>query len=210
MNDLISFIHKFGYIGLFVTVFLESFPMTFFLPGDSLLFISGFLASQGYFNVSILVAVFYLAGAVGYILSYFFGQKLIKRFFKDENSKIFNPKYVVYTHNFYEKYGAKTIIIGRFVPIVRSFGPSLAGVADMTFKKFITYTLLGGLIWAGGVTFLGFYLGKVIPAVDIFLTPIIVGIIFLSFLPTIFEYLKSRGPSKKGQLENNSVDSSGH
>lgn len=197
MNDLIYIIQEFGYIGLFLIVFLESFPMTFFLPGDSLLFISGFLASQGYFELSLLVLVFFVAGGIGYIFSYFFGQKLIKRFFTNEKSRIFNPKYVRYTHNFYEKYGAKTLIIGRFVPVVRSFAPSLAGVGDMTFRKFCIYTLVGGAIWSTAVTSLGFYLGRIIPAADVFLTPIIVGIIFVSFIPTILEYLKHRSEKEK-------------
>lgn len=192
INEIISFIKDFGYIGLFLIIFLESFPMTFFFPGDSLLFITGFLASQGLFDFPLLVLVLFVAGTIGYVFSYLFGQKIIKRFFTDEKSKIFNPKYITYTHNFYEKYGAKTIIIGRFVPVVRSFGPSLAGVADMTFRKFLVYNIVGGIIWAGGMTSVGYYLGRLLPTADVFLTPIIVGIIFVSVLPTIFEYLKNR------------------
>lgn len=190
MQDLIHFIQEFGYLGLFVVVFFESFPLTFLLPGDSLLFTTGFLASQGYFSLSLLVLVFFVAGVSGYIFSYFFGQKIIKKFFTDEKSKIFNPKYIVYTHNFFEKYGAKTIIIGRFVPIVRSFGPALAGVADVTFNRFLVYTLVGGIIWAGGMTSIGFYLGRIIPQAEMFLTPIILTIIGISILPTVFDYLK--------------------
>lgn len=192
IQDIIVFIKEFGYIGLFLIIFLESFPMTFFLPGDSLLFMTGFLASQGLFSLSILVSVFFIAGTIGYVLSYYFGQMIIKKIFTNDKSRIFNPKYITHTHNFYEKYGAKTIIIGRFVPIVRSFGPSLAGVGDMTFAKFFTYTMVGGVFWAGGVTTLGFYLGRVLPRADAFLTPIIVGIVFISVLPTIYEYVKEK------------------
>lgn len=192
LQDIIMSMKEFGYVGLFLIIFLESFPMTFFLPGDSLLFTTGFLASQGFFSLNILVSVFFLAGTIGYILSYYFGQMMVKKIFTNEKSKIFNPKHIVTTHNFYEKYGAKTIIIGRFIPVVRSFGPSFAGVGDMTFAKFFTYTLAGGVLWAGGVTSLGFYLGRILPKADALLTPIVLGIVFISILPTIYEYLKEK------------------
>ena len=192
MDHLMFFIREFGYLGLFVVVFFESFPLTFFLPGDSLLFATGFLASQGVFSLPALISVFFLAGVTGYIFSYFIGQKIIRKFFKNEKSKIFNPKYVTYTHQFFEKYGGKTIIIGRFVPIVRSFGPALAGVANLTFKRFLLYTIVGGVVWSTVMTLIGFYLGHILPRADAYLTPIIVTIIFVSVLPTILEYLKNK------------------
>jgi len=197
MQHFISFFEQFGYIGLFAVVFFESFPLTFFFPGDSLLFATGFLASQGVFSLPVLILTFFLAGTAGYIFSYFFGQKIIRRFFTDEHSKIFNPKYITYTHQFFEKYGGKTIIIGRFVPVVRSFGPALAGVANLTFKRFLSYTLLGGIFWSATMTLIGFYLGRILPKADAYLTPIIVTIIFISVLPTIFEYLKRRKENQK-------------
>ncbi len=193
MHELINYIQSLGYLGyalMFAIIFFESFPLTFLLPGDSLLFTAGLLASQGYFSMGLLILTFFVAAVVGYIFSYFFGQKIIKRFFRNPDSKIFNPKYVVYTREFYEKYGAKTVIIGRFVPIVRSFGPALAGVADMTFKKFMVYSFVGAVLWAIGMTCIGFYLGHIFPQTETFLTPIIVSIIFVSLLPTVFEYLK--------------------
>jgi membrane-associated protein len=192
MLNIISFIQHFGYLGLFVVVFFESFPLTFFFPGDSLLFTTGFLASQGFFSLPALVLTFFIAGTFGYVFSYFFGQKIIRRFFTDDKSKIFNPKYIVYTHKFFEKYGGKTIIIGRFVPIVRSFGPALAGVADLTFKRFLTYTIIGGIFWSAGMTLVGFYLGRILPRADEYLTPIILVIIAISLLPTVIEYLKHK------------------
>jgi membrane-associated protein len=199
MHELINYIKYLGYWGylaMFLVIFFESFPMTFFFPGDSLLFTAGILASTGYFDVSLLVVIFFVAGFFGYVFSYFFGQKIIKKFFTNPNSKIFNPKYIVYTHNFFEKYGGKTIIIGRFVPVVRSFGPALAGVADLTFKRFLVYDFIGGLFWAGGVTALGFYLGSIFPQNENFLTPIIILIIFVSILPTIFEYTRTHLKNK--------------
>ncbi len=192
MHDFISFVQQFGYIGFFAIVFFESFPMTFFFPGDSLLFTTGFLASQGIFSLPLLILTFFIAGVTGYIFSYFFGQKIIRRFFTDPNSKIFNPKYITYTHQFFEKYGGKTIIIGRFVPIVRSFGPALAGVAGLSFKRFLAYNIIGGIFWSAVMTLIGFYLGHILPKADAYLTPIIVTIIGISLLPTVYEYLKNR------------------
>ena len=190
MQAFIHYIQQFGYFGLFILVFFESFPMTFFFPGDSLLFTTGFLASQGYFSLGLLIFTFFIAGTIGYIFSYLFGQRIIKRFFTNEKSKIFNPKYIVYTKEFFKRYGAKTIIIGRFVPIVRSFGPALAGLADVTFNRFLVYTFIGGVFWSVGMTSLGFYLGKIIPQAETFLTPIILGIVALSILPSVLEYFK--------------------
>lgn len=190
IQNFISFFEQFGYIGLFAVVFFESFPLTFFFPGDSLLFATGFLASQGVFSLPLLILTFFVAGTTGYIFSYFFGQRIIRRFFTDDKSKIFNPKYITYTHQFFEKYGAKTIIIGRFVPVVRSFGPALAGVANLTFKRFLSYTIIGGIFWSSVMTLIGFYLGRILPKADAYLTPIIITIIFISILPTVFEYLK--------------------
>ena len=196
MQQFLSFFEQFGYIGLFIVVFFESFPLTFFFPGDSLLFATGFLASQGIFSLPLLIGTFFLAGTFGYIFSYFFGQKIIRRFFVDENSKIFNPKYITYTHQFFEKYGSKTIIIGRFVPVVRSFGPALAGVANLTFKRFVSYTIIGGIFWSVVMTLIGFYLGHILPKADAYLTPIIVTIIIISMLPTVFEYIKNKNQKK--------------
>jgi membrane-associated protein len=192
IQNFISFFEQFGYIGLFAVVFFESFPLTFFFPGDSLLFATGFLASQGIFSLPLLILTYFLAGTAGYVFSYFFGQRIIRRFFTDDKSKIFNPKYITYTHKFFEKYGAKTIIIGRFVPVVRSFGPALAGVANLTFKRFLSYTIIGGIFWSSIMTLIGFYLGRILPKADAYLTPIIITIIFISILPTVFEYFKNK------------------
>ncbi|MEI6843072.1 MAG: VTT domain-containing protein [bacterium] len=192
MPDLVYILEKVGYIGIFGIIFLESFPMTFFLPGDSLLFSVGFLASVGVFSLPVLFVTIFIAGFFGYIFSYWLGQKIIKKFFNNPNSKIFNPKYVEYTREFFAKYGAKTIIIGRFVPIVRSFGPALAGVADVNFKKFIVLDLIGTIIWSVGITSAGFYLGRIMPGAEKYITHYILIIVFLSILPTIIEVLRRK------------------
>ena len=190
--DIIYLIQKAGYIGIFLIVFFESFPMTFFLAGDSLLFTTGFLASQGYLNFWWLIVIYFVSGTLGYVFSYLLGQKIIGRFFTNPNSKIFNPKYIEYTREFFNKYGTKTIIIGRFVPVVRSFAPSLAGMSGYTFGKFLRYTLIGVAAWSLIMTSLGYFLGKAIPKASSYITPIIVGIVIVSIIPTIIDYIKSR------------------
>jgi membrane-associated protein len=190
--DIVSIIQKAGYVGIFLCIFLESFPMTFFLPGDSLLFTTGFLASQGYLNFWWLIAIYFVSGTLGYIGSYIFGQKIIARLFTNPNSKIFNPKYITYTKDFFSKYGSKTVIIGRFVPVVRSFAPSLAGMADFTYGKFVRYTIVGVAGWSLCMTTLGYFLGRVLPQASNYITPIIILIIFVSILPTVWDYIKHR------------------
>jgi membrane-associated protein len=186
----------YGYAALFLIIFFESFPPTFFLPGDSLLFTTGFLASQGVLNFPLLIAIFFLAAVGGYIFSYKMGQKIRPMFFsKDdfpENRKWFKREHLEKTERFYDKYGSKTLIIGRFVPIVRSFAPTLAGAVEMNFRKFLKYVVIGGVFWTGGVTSVGFFLGHLIPSADFYLTPIILGIIAVSLLPTVIEYIKNR------------------
>lgn len=198
--NLINDVGDWGYLIIFVIIFLESFPFTFYLPGDSLLFTTGFLASQGHFKMAILIPVLYIAGTTGYILSFWIGEWTRAMIIKSNDKYWFKKKHLDYTKQFYDKYGMKTLIIGRFVPIVRSFSPTLAGAVDMNFKKFIKYTILGGFVWTAGVTFLGFYLGKIFPSAHLYLTPIIIGIIILSILPTVYEYFMEK---RNGRISNN-------
>lgn len=198
---LIEFSGYFGYGVLFLIIFFESFPPTLFLPGDSLLFITGFLASQGYFNMALLVGILFMASVMGYIFSYLMGEKLRDFILRSNDKYWFKKKHLTYTEEFYEKHGAQALIIGRFVPIVRSFMPTLAGAADMNYKKFINDVLIGGFLWTGGVTSLGFYLGQKIPHADKFLTPIVIVIIFASLLPTFIGHLISRLRGKKSDSQ---------
>jgi len=195
MSHLIDFIQYVGYFGyaiLFLIIFLESFPPTFFLPGDSLLFITGFLASQGIFSLPLLVIVLFIASVFGYMFSYKMGKRLREFILRSNDRYWFKKKHLDYTEKFYEKHGVKTIVIGRFVPIVRSFSPTLAGAVDMDYKKFMKFVLIGGFVWTGGLTTIGFYLGNVIPNADRFLTPIVIIIIFVSLIPTFAEYVVVR------------------
>ena len=193
MEHLINFITSFGYFGyaiLFMTIFLESFPLTFFLPGDSLLFTTGFLASQGYFHIVPLLAIFFVASFLGYVFSYFMGKKIRDFILRSNDKYWFKKKHLDYTEGFFQKYGDKTIIIGRFVPIVRSFAPTLAGAVEMSYKRFTRDSLLGAFVWTFVMTLAGFYLGKIIPGADKYLTLIILGIITVSLSPSIIEYIR--------------------
>ena len=194
--NLITVVGYFGYVILFVIIFLESFPLTFFLPGDSLLFTTGFLASQGHFNLVLLIAVLFVGSFLGYIFSYFMGKKIRDFILRSNDKYWFKKRHLDYTHEFFQKYGDKTIIIGRFVPIVRSFAPTLAGAAEMNYKRFLRDSLFGALIWTIGITSAGYYLGKIIPGADKYLTLIILAIITVSLSPSIFEYIKHRKKSK--------------
>jgi membrane-associated protein len=192
MEYLVHFIQiagYFGYVVLFLVIFFESLPPTFFLPGDSLLFVTGFLASQGYFDMILLVFVLFSASVAGYVVSYLLGEKIRDFILKSDDRYWFKKKHIDYTEQFYQKYGSRTLVIGRFVPIVRSFSPMLAGTVDMKFKKFIPYVLIGGFLWTGGLTSIGFYLGRIIPGAENLLTPIIFCIILVSLLPVIIEYI---------------------
>lgn len=187
----------FGYVVLFLIIFFESIPITFFLPGDSLLFVTGFLASQGYFDVILLVSVLFLASIGGYIVSYLLGEKIRDFILKSNDKYWFKKKHIDYTADFFAKYGTKTLVIGRFVPIVRSFSPTLAGTVDMKFRKFVPYVLVGGFLWTGGMTCVGFYLGRIIPHADRLLNVIIFSIIFVSLLPVIIEYINKVRKNRK-------------
>lgn len=195
--DIAEMIKAIGYVGLFIIVFAESGVFFgFFLPGGSLLFTAGLLASQNYFNIYSLILTLAVAAILGDSTGYWFGRKVGPKIFNREDSKFFHKKHLTQTHDFYEKYGPKTIIIGRFVPIVRTFAPILAGVGSMKYKTFLYYNIVGGLLWSIGMSFAGYYLGMKVPNIEKYLLLIIIGIVFLSILPIIFEFLKKK-PAKQ-------------
>ena len=170
---------------ILVIVFIETGLLFPLLPGDSLLFTGGLLAAQdGDPNIWILVPAVVVTAIAGDQCAYWIGRRIGPALFKKEDSRFFKQKYVTESHAFFEKYGPKTIILARFVPIVRTFTPVLAGVSKMTYRKFLTFDILGGILWGGGVTILGYFLGNVGFIRDnvegIFLL-----IVFLSVLPAI-------------------------
>ena len=188
--DLVELIKTAGYLGVFLIVFLESGLLVgFFFPGDSLLFTAGFLASQGFFDIKILIAGCFIAAVLGDSIGYYIGSKLGPKIFTKDNSIFFHKKHLERAQRFYDKHGGKTIILARFIPVIRAFAPVVAGVGTMNYKKFVTYNLVGGILWAIGVTLAGFYLGSLIPNVDKYLLPIVGLIIVVSVLPALHHML---------------------
>lgn len=191
--DLIALIKAFGYLGLFAIVFAESgLFFGFFLPGDSLLFTAGLLASQGFLNPWLLSAIISTGAILGDSVGYWFGAKVGPKIFTRENSFFFNKRHIERTHLFYLKYGSRAVVLARFVPIVRTFTPILAGVGSMPYGTFLRYNIIGGILWGTGLTLLGYFLGTVIPGIDKYILPIVIGIIVISFLPVALELIKSR------------------
>jgi len=195
--DLIEFIKWASIIGVALVVFAESgLLIGFFLPGDSLLFTTGFLISAGFLNINIHLAVLivFIAAVIGDSVGYTFGRKLGPRLFRKKDARFFKQDYIQQAQAFYEKHGGKTIIIARFIPIVRTFAPIVAGASDMNYRRFLSFNVIGALLWAAGVTYAGFLLGGVFESVgieiDTVLLPIIAVIILVSVLPPAIHILK--------------------
>jgi membrane-associated protein len=187
-------LRKGGLALLTLIVFAESgLLIGFFLPGDSLLFIAGFLSSNAGGNVLpalpwVLLCAFG-AAVIGDQVGYLFGKKVGPALFARPDSRIFKQKYVTKAHGFMERYGAKTIVMARFVPVVRTFAPIVAGVGDMKYRTFVTYNILGGLLWAVGVTTLGFFLGE-IDVVEQNIELALIAVVFVSVLPMAIEFYR--------------------
>ena len=179
------------YLVLFLIVFAESgIILTPFLPGDALLFALGALtATTTHFNLWLILVLLTIAALSGYLFNYWIGASIGKTLFKDPNSKIFRRKYLEQTHAFYERYGAKTILFARYLPIIRTFAPFVAGMATMSFSRFALYTVLGGVVWVLVVVLAGHFFGG-LPYVQHNFSIVILGIIVVSMIPTGIEVLR--------------------
>ncbi|HSA53160.1 MAG TPA: VTT domain-containing protein [Yinghuangia sp.] len=193
-------ISTFGLIGIMAIVFAESgLLIGFFLPGDSLLFTTGLLIADGeYIDQPLwLVCILLVVAAItGDQVGYLFGRKVGPSLFTRPNSRIFKQENVVKAHEFFEKYGPRSIILARFVPIVRTFTPIVAGVAGMKYRTFVIYNVIGGILWACGVTVLGYFLGQ-ISFVHHNIEFILIAIVALSVLPIIIEVLRARAANRR-------------
>ena len=179
------------YLILFAIIFMETgLVVTPFLPGDSLLFAAGTFAALGALNPIILFFLLTTAAIIGDSVNYWIGNKIGPRAFSGD-IRFLKKEYLDRTHDFYEKHGGKTIVLARFVPIIRTFAPFVAGVGSMTYSYFLSYNVIGGIIWVGLFTFGGYFFGN-IPFVKENFTLVILAIIFLSVLPPIIEYLRER------------------
>jgi membrane-associated protein len=194
-EKILDWFGPFATIGLFLIVFAESgLLIGFFLPGDSLLFTAGLLASQEKFglNFPVILVGCFVAAVVGDQVGYLFGNRAGPALFRRENSRLFKQEYVHRTKAFFEHHGPKTIVIARFVPIVRTFAPILAGVGEMPYRIFVKYNVIGGFLWAVGVTTAGYVLGETIPSIDRYLLPIIGVIVLISVIPPLIEWRRHR------------------
>ncbi|MFM8238397.1 MAG: VTT domain-containing protein [Actinomycetota bacterium] len=188
---IIEWLGPFATIGLFLIIFAESgLLIGFFLPGNSLLFTAGLLASQARFglNLPVLLIGCFLAAVIGDQVGYAFGSRVGPALFRRPDSRLFKQEHIERTNEFFEHHGPKTIILARFVPVVRTFAPILAGVGSMESRTFLRYNIIGGLVWAVGLTSVGYLLGEKVPSIDRYLLPIIGLIIVASTVPPLIEF----------------------
>src|SRR5574343_1157507 len=191
--DPLFIIKTLGFIGVVAIVFAESgLFFGFFLPGDSLLFTAGLLSSQGLISFWPLFIFCIISAIVGDSVGYSFGKKTGPMLFSREDSFFFKKAHAEKARNFYEKYGRKTIIIARFVPIVRTFAPIVAGVAQMEYKTFLRFNIIGGVLWVTLLLGAGYVLGNSMPNIEQYLSYIIIFIILVSVIPVVYEILKNR------------------
>ena len=193
--DILGLIKSLGYAWIWGAVFLESGVLAFFfLPGDSLLFTAGFLASQDFLNIYLLVAGCFVAAVTGNMLGYEIGRRVGLRLFARGDGRFVKRAHLEMTQRFYERHGAMAVITARFMPIIRTFVPFLAGVAQVPYRRFMLYTVVGAFLWGVCLTVAGFFFGRILPPehVDQYLLPIIGGIILLSFLPSAWHLHRER------------------
>ncbi|MEO8209542.1 MAG: VTT domain-containing protein [bacterium] len=206
MEVVTEFFHKLGNLeelikwgGLTVLIFIvfaeTGLLVGFFLPGDSLLITAGLIAAQGYLDIYVLNISLIIAAIVGDQVGYLFGRKTGPKIFRREKSRFFAKEHLIKANQFYEKYGGKAIIYARFVPFARTFAPVIAGVANMNYKKFISFNIFGGLLWVMSMTLIGYFFGN-IPFIKKNFEYVIIGVILLSLLPVIIGYLNHRKENK--------------
>jgi membrane-associated protein len=192
---LLEMVAQYGvwiYAILFAIIFSETgFVVTPFLPGDSLLFVAGAIAATGEMNAHLIFLLLSIAAVLGNTVNYLIGRWLGKSFFKDRGARWLNPKHLDKAHAFYERHGGKAIVISRFIPIVRTYVPFVAGMAAMGAKEYTVYNVMGGVLWVGLLTYAGFFFGD-IPWVRGNITVITLGVIVVSLLPLVYAFVKSR------------------
>ncbi len=205
MHSLLDLLHRIrdvraiiawgGYVGLTAIIFAETgLLIGFFLPGDSLIVTAGLLAATtGVFNVLWLGVLLTVASIVGNMVGYAIGNATGPRLFTRENSLLFNKKHLYRTHEFYERHGGKTVIIARFMPIVRTFVPVVAGIARMDLGRYTMFNIVGGIGWIWSMLCIGYFLGRYIPGVDQHIETVIIIVVFVSLLPGIIGWLRARG-----------------
>lgn len=197
-KHLLAFVQDYGswtYLFLFLIIFCETgLVVTPFLPGDSLLFVAGALSAAGSLNVGVTLTILSVAAVLGDTVNYGIGRFMGHKISQEKYRRILKPEYLERTHNFFEKHGAKTIILARFFPIIRTFAPFLAGAGKMSYRKFFLYNVIGALVWIFLLTLAGYFFGN-IPFVKKNFTAVIFGIIIVSLLPGFWEYYQHKKSS---------------
>ena len=202
-ENILNWLGPWALVGVAFIIFAEcGLLIGFFLPGDSLLFLTGLFVAQNFIEQSIWLVVIVLTtmAVVGNLVGYWIGRAVGPKLFDKPDSKIFKQEYVEKTHAFFEKYGARAIILARFVPIVRTFITAIAGVAKMDFRKYALYSTIGGVLWAAGITLPGYYLGN-FPIVKDNIEIVLILVVLVSILPIVIEYIKHRSEGKAAAAE---------
>ena len=206
-QTLIESLGPWALLGITAIIFAEcGLLIGFFLPGDSLLFVAGLLVASGFIdtNIAVVCLVFTIAAIAGNVVGYWIGRKAGPTIFSKPDSKLFRQEYVDRTQHFFDHYGARAIILARFIPVVRTFITVMAGVGRMQFRTYIFYSAIGGILWATGVTLLGYFLGNV-SFVANNIEAILIGVVLVSILPVVFEYFRHKraggfpDPGQSGQ-----------
>lgn len=214
IDTLLNWLGIYVYFGLIFIIFAETgLAIGFFLPGDSLLVVAGLFAAAGKLNIWIMLITLIIAAIVGDAVGYYSGRKVGQAIFTRPKSRFFNPKHLQKAHAFYEKHGGKTIIIARFVPIVRTFAPIVAGAANMSYRDFVFYNVIGGISWVSSMLLAGYFLGGLVEQLvqkwfgipnfklEDHIDKVVIVIVFLSILPIIIEFLKARFGKKENESE---------
>lgn len=197
MFDPIQIITAVGLVGIFAIVFAESgFFFGFFFPGDTLLFTAGLLASRGFLPIVILIIGCAFFAILGDTTGYWIGKRFGRKLFDNDASFFFKKKYLYEAEKFYDEHGKYTIILARFIPIIRTFAPVVAGMAKMHYQTFLSYNIWGGVMWSVGILSLGYFLGNIIPNIDAYLLPIIFLIIIISFIPPVLKIISYKKRKK--------------
>ncbi|MCW5960093.1 MAG: VTT domain-containing protein [Pyrinomonadaceae bacterium] len=214
IDTLLNWLGVYVYFGLIFIIFAETgLAIGFFLPGDSLLVVAGLFAAAGKLNIWIMLVTLFIAAVVGDAVGYYSGRKIGPAIFSRPKSRFFNPEHLKKAHAFYEKHGGKTIIIARFVPIVRTFAPIVAGAAKMTYRDFFVFNVVGGFFWVTSMLLAGYYLGGVVEIIvqnwfgvanfklEDHIDKVVIVVVFLSILPMIYEYTKTKFGKKEPDAE---------
>jgi membrane-associated protein len=198
LSNLPELVQWAGLFGLAAIIFSETgLLIGVFLPGDSLLVTAGLLAARGYLNVYALAPVLTVAAICGNSAGYSIGRATGPRIFNRENSLFFNKKHAIRAHEFYEKYGRKTIVLAQFMPIIRTFAPVVAGIGGMKFRTFITFNIMGAILWIWSMVAIGYFLGSYIPGIDQHIEIVVAIVVFISLLPGLISWYRGKRASRR-------------